>query len=95
MNSKLRNNSNSVQFLARKMASAMRQDQIEAARDLYSAFLTRGIGVCSPDPEGLNLGVMIVALASLLASCLDEYNTATEAPRLLHDHGKVKKEYVM
>jgi hypothetical protein len=95
MNSKLRNASSSAHVLARKMSSGMRQDQIEAAKDFYAAFLKRGIGVCSPDPEGLNLGVMIVALASLLANCLDEFCTSTDAPRPWEDQDKVKKEYVM
>ncbi len=95
MSGKLRNTSQSNHLLARKMSAGMRQDQIEAARDLYAAFLTRGVGVCSPDPEGLNLGVMIVALASLLANCLDEYCTLTEALRPSQNHDEVKKEYVM
>ena len=95
MNSKLRNASNRAHLLAQKMSSGMRQDQIEAARDLYAAFLTRGIGVCAPDSEGLNLGVMIVALSSLLGNCLDEYCTLTDALRPLEEKEGVKKEYIM
>jgi hypothetical protein len=95
MDSNLRNTSQRTHFLATKLSASMSRDQIKAARDLYSAFLTRGIGVCTRDQEELDLGVMIVALASLLANCLDEYCALTEALRPSLNQNDAKKEYVM
>ncbi len=92
---KMRHASHTADLLARKMSVGMKQDQIEAARELYAAFLKRGIGVCALDPEGLNLSVMIVALAALLSCCLEEFCLLIDTLRPVQDHDKVKKEYVM
>jgi len=95
MNNQLRHASNVARLLAREMAVEMKPDQVEAARDLYAAFLKSGIGVCAPNPEGLNLGVMIVALATLLGCCLEEFCILTDPLRPMEDHDKLKKEYLM